>query len=133
MNRYRCVEPASAPGDAGFTLVEGLVALAVFALAGIGLVQLQTYSVATLNRVEARALAGIVVQNVLVEAIASEQTPELGAIAGETELGAHRWRWRRIVERTADDGVLRVTVTASRAKAAEEPLTLHAFRVVAAE
>ena len=72
--------------DAGFSLVEALVALAVFALAGVALVQLQAQSLRTLSAAETRALARIVVQNALVDVVARSTPPDIGAEAG----GVHR-------------------------------------------
>lgn len=96
--------------EAGFSVVEALVALAVFALAGVGLVQLQMQSVNTLSRVETRALADIAAQNALTEALASSQTPDIGARDGAVELGGRTWRWRRVVAATPDAATRRVSV-----------------------
>jgi general secretion pathway protein I len=88
--------------DHGFSLVEALAALAVFALAGVGLIQLQAQSLRTLRAVETRALAEIVVENLLTEAVASRETPALGVRDGATRLGNQDWRWRVTVGATAE-------------------------------
>ena len=116
------------PDDAGFSIIEALVALAVFALAGVGLVQLQTHSLTTLTRVETHALAMMVAQNRLVDAIASLEAPALGVSSGETEIGGRAWRWRMTVEVTDDVSIRRVTVTASDVRPGGVPVALHAFR-----
>jgi general secretion pathway protein I len=109
-------EKSRAPTDGGFSLVEALVALGVFATAGVALMQLQAQSIQTLTRVETRTLAGIVAQNQLVELTASIAPPTLGDASGEVELGNRRWRWRRELVRTADPNVWRATVRVSELK-----------------
>jgi general secretion pathway protein I len=96
--------------DAGFSVVESLVALAVFAMAGVGLVQLQAHSLMTLSRVERATLGAVIAQNQLVEAAAALGPPELGQREGETQLGGQAWRWRLSVEATSAAETRRVSV-----------------------
>jgi general secretion pathway protein I len=120
--------------DQGFTLVEALVALSVFALAGVGLVSLQAYSISTLRGVESHVLAGMVAQNLLVETIASRTSPDLGVEAGEVSMGERNWSWRRGIEPTSDPGVVRVSVTVSETgRANASPVEAHGFRVAMSE
>jgi general secretion pathway protein I len=98
-------------------LVETLVALFVFALAGVAVVQLQTYSLATFARVETQTLGGIVAQNRLTETIAGRDAPDLGVREGETELGGRRWRWRMEVAATDDPATRRIDVDVADAAA----------------
>jgi general secretion pathway protein I len=117
----------SARADAGFSLVESLVALFVFALAGVALVQLQTYSLTTFTRVELQALGGIVAQNRLTETVASLRPPELGSSEGETTLGGRRWRWRMQVAATEDPVTRRVEVVVTDIAADAQAVRAHAF------
>jgi general secretion pathway protein I len=113
--------------DAGFSVVEALVALAVFAMAGVALVQLQAHSVATLTRVEARALASVVAQNKLVDAYAATQAPDLGASEGEARLGGRDWRWRMAVSATADPMTRRVAIDVREARGGDPLAQAYAF------
>ncbi|MDX2235198.1 MAG: type II secretion system minor pseudopilin GspI [Hyphomonadaceae bacterium] len=113
--------------EAGFSVVEALVALAVFALAGVGLVQLQTHSLQTLTRVESHALAHMVAQNRLVEAMAAQTPPEPGESTGEVENAGRVWTWRLRVVPTEDAAVRRLTVTVTESGAAAPPVAVHAF------
>ena len=115
------------PADAGFSVVEALVALAVFAMAGVALVQLQAHSVATLTRVEARALASVVAQNKLVDAFAATQAPDLGASEGEARLGGRDWRWRMAVSATADPMTRRVAIDVREARGGDPLAQAYAF------
>jgi general secretion pathway protein I len=96
--------------DSGFSLVEALVALFVFALAGVAVVQLQTYSLQSFTRVERQALGGIVAQNKLTEAVAAAQAPDLGTTQGVEALGGRSWGWRMLVSPTADPATRRIDV-----------------------
>jgi general secretion pathway protein I len=96
--------------DAGFSLVEALVALAVFATAGVGLITMQTQSVSTFTTLESRTFANLVAQNVLVELAANSAAPNLGQRAGETEMGGKVWTWRVDVAATLEANTRRVRV-----------------------
>jgi general secretion pathway protein I len=99
--------------DRGFTLVEALVALGVFALAGIGLVQLQANSVRTLAAVEARALATLAAENELTHIIAVRVRPDVGESERELEFAQRRWRLRVSIAETGAAGARRATVAVS--------------------
>lgn len=99
------------PDMDGFSLVELLVALAVFGLAVLALLHMATEGTRATVLVEERVLAGVVADNQAVEAvlapIASLSTPT----AGEVELGGHRWAWQRTMQPTPEDRIVRVDVT----------------------
>lgn len=96
--------------EAGFSLVETLVALAVFAMAGVGLVQLQAHALQTLTRVETRALADMLAQNALVDIVAARAPPALGARQDEVRFAERDWRVAISVEATPDPVTRRVSV-----------------------
>lgn len=105
-----------APTDSGFSLIEALVALAVFAMAGVGLVQLQTHSLQTLSRVESRALADVVAQNRLVELAAGNVSPAQGDTSETTQFAGREWRVATQVAGVGDGSMLRATVTVTEAQ-----------------
>lgn len=129
-------QPRTADGEAGFTVTESLVALFVFALAGVSLVQMQTQSVQTLTRVEMRTLAGLAAENQLVEEMARIDGPVLGAREGESDLGGRVWRLRLDVTATSDPAVYRVEsqvfVGGGEGGGAEPTASMTAFRVAGA-
>ena len=110
MNMEARVSTASIRTDAGFSFVEALVALFVFATAAVALVQMQASSILTLSRVEQVALASIVADDVLVDVVAARAPPPAGTETGELQLGGRTWRWARTVEPTADPRTWRVSV-----------------------
>lgn len=93
----------------GFTLVEMLVALAVFSLAAMALLNLSGESTRSAQRVETRTLGGMVAENVAVEAAVAPALGE-GESAGTSDLGGRRWQWTRAVTATADPDLLRIDV-----------------------
>lgn len=103
------IDRARPDGRDGFTLVEMLVALAVFSLAAMALLNLSGENTRSAARVEARTLGGVVAENVAVEAAVATQLPE-GETSGRTELAGRTWRWTRAVLATDDPDILRIEV-----------------------
>jgi len=93
----------------GFTLIEMLVALAVFSLAAMALLNLSGESTRSAQRVETRTLGGMVAENVAVEAAVAPALAE-GEGSGASDLGGRRWVWSRSVTATADPELLRIDV-----------------------
>mgnify|MGYP003581552486 CR=1 FL=1 len=93
----------------GFTLIEMLVALAVFSLAAMALLNLSGESTRSAQRVEVRTLGGMVAENVAVEAAVSPALGE-GEGSGHSDLGGRRWAGGRAVTAAADPGLLRIDV-----------------------
>lgn len=107
----------------GFTLIECLVALAVFGLAAMALLNLSGESTRSAARVETRTLGGIVADNVAAEAMIARDLPS-GSTAGQASLGGREWRWVRVVSATDMPGVGRIDVRvfADEEQAAERVL-----------
>lgn len=113
--------------DAGFSIVEALVALFVFALAGVALMQLQTESLRTLSQVETRSLAQTLAQNRLVELAAANAKPDVGAREEEAEFAQRQWRVGTVIAATPDPGVRRATISVTEAAARAPAAVMHAF------
>ena len=89
----------------GFTLLEMLVALAIFSIAGLALVRLQAVSARTSVDLHERTMAQIVARNLMVERLTDPQVPALGDSDGVAENAGRQWRWQQQVT-DADDGRL---------------------------
>lgn len=114
--------------ESGFSLVETLVALAVFAMAGVALVQLQAQSLNTFSRVEARALADIAAQNQLTRILATQTPPPAGVSQEDIRFAGRDWRMTTAIIATPDAQTSRVSVAVGPPDAT--PLTTaHAFFV----
>ena len=95
----------------GFTLIEIMVALAVFALAALALVRLEGATLRGVDFVDSATLAQIVARNVAVEAMTDAQPPAAGRSEGTEQNGGRRWRWTRDVRAIGDGQVVRIDVS----------------------
>lgn len=96
----------------GFSLVELLVALAVFSLAAMALLNLTGESTRSAARVADRTLGGVVAENLAVEAAVAPALAE-GVTDGAATLADRPWRWTRTVAATDDPRLLRVDIRVS--------------------
>jgi general secretion pathway protein I len=98
-------------GEVGFTLIEIMVALAVFSLAALALIRLEGQTIRSTGVVRATLLAQMVARNVAIDAVTGAQPPPRGATSGVEQNGGLPWRWTRIVAPIGDGDVQRVDVT----------------------
>ena len=96
--------------ERGFTLIEVLVALAIFSLAALALLRLQGSALGTTARLDERAMADIVAQNLAVEVMVSVTPPPFGATTGDADNAGRRWRWTQTVERSPDPRLQRIEI-----------------------
>lgn len=96
--------------EGGFTLVEMLVALAIFSLAALALLRLQGATLSSTARLQSGIVAGIVARNLIVEALTDEIAPSFGRDSGAQSNAGHSWRWTRTVARTGDVRLQRIDV-----------------------
>ena len=91
----------------GFTLVEMLVAMAVFALAAMALLNLSGENTRSAARVEDRTLGGVVAENVAVESAIAPQLPD-GSSDGRVTLAGRDWdRLGLQLKKAYQDAVIR--------------------------
>jgi general secretion pathway protein I len=95
----------------GFTLIEMVVALAILGLVAVAVIRLASENAQTSHHVENRLLAGIVAENLAVEAFVSPAPPAFGRSEGGVAMAGRDWRWTRLVEPTDQAGVIRIDVT----------------------
>lgn len=110
---------------AGFTLLELLVALGVFSLAALALVNLTSEGVRTQARVETRTFGGILADNLAVEAMIAPGPLTLGESDGVIALAGRDWQWTREVAGTDDADLRRVTLKVSVAGEAAAERTVY--------
>ena len=92
----------------GFTLIEVLVALTVFSLAAMALLNLAGENTRTAGVVTTRVLAGVVAENQAVTVMASSAPLAPGVASGAETQGGRLWRWTRRVSPTDVAGMMRV-------------------------
>ncbi len=114
--------------EQGFTLLEVLVALGVFSLAAVALINLAGQNTRSAGIVEARTLAAVVAENRAVEAIAAPGLPAGAASGTETQAG-RVWAWTRSVVATDDPAIQRVDIAVREPAAGRQVLSaLTVFR-----
>jgi general secretion pathway protein I len=99
---------AQAAGSAGFTLIEVLVAIAIFGMAAVALLRLVGVSLASADSIATRQLAAIVARNQAVEAQLAPDAPQAGR--GSETAGRRRFAFARIVSPGPDPGSLWVRI-----------------------
>ena len=101
----------SAPDrESGFTLIEMLVALAIFSLAALALLRLEGATVSNTALLQEQAVAQIVARNLAVETITDPAAPAYGTAQGQTVNGGRRWRWIRNTGRSPEPRIQMITI-----------------------
>lgn len=104
-------ERSPAGAGNGFTLIEVMVALAVFSLAALALLRLEGATIRSTDTLGRTLEAGLVARNVAIEAVTDARPPTLGPAGGTAVEGGRSWTWTRQVSPTGDPRVLRIDVT----------------------
>lgn len=117
-------------GQAGFTLLEVMVALAVLAIAMGAIIGIATQSVNTVGQLRDQTFAGWVALNKINELMLSPDSwPNEGGRQGSVELANHTWRWEAKFQKTDDADLARLDMTIRRGDANGPALTtLTAFK-----
>lgn len=98
----------------GFTLIEMMVALGVFSLAGLALVRLEGATIRSAATLDATMLAQMVARNVAVEALTDARPPT--SSGGNDTNGGRSWQWQRLVAPIGDQGAIRIDVIVADAQ-----------------
>lgn len=94
----------------GFTLIEMMVALAVFSLAALALIRLEGATIRSTGILDETLIAQMVARNVAVEALTDAQPPAIGTASGAEANGGRNWAWTRTTSRLGDSGALRIDI-----------------------
>ena len=92
----------------GFTLIELMVALAIFSLMTLALLRLQGTTLSSTAMLADRAVGQIVVHNLGVEVLTDPTPPAFGEATGSVVNAGRTWRWTRNVKRTDDARLARI-------------------------
>lgn len=113
--------------DSGFTLIEMMVALAIFSLAALALLRLQGGTLKSTARLQSGIVAGIVARNLVVATVTDATAPAFGRASGTEQNAGRSWTWTRVVGRTGEARLQQVTVTVAD-ESGRQLATLTAFR-----
>jgi general secretion pathway protein I len=97
--------------EQGFTLLEMLVALAIFSLAGLALVRLQAVSVRTAADLDTRILAEMTARNIAYERLTDPNPPARGQSEGDILNAGRGFHWSQSVVPSGDNRLIEVIVT----------------------
>lgn len=108
----------------GFTLLEVLVAMAIFATAAVALVKSVSGSALNMEALEVRQFAGLVAHNRMVQTqLRSGEDGDVGVV----EMGGRRFRWQRAVQDTDTPAIVRVEIAVSLEEGKDTLATLVGF------
>ncbi|MDX5370842.1 MAG: type II secretion system minor pseudopilin GspI [Pseudomonadaceae bacterium] len=94
----------------GFTLLEVLVALAIFAVVAASVLGASARSLQTAARLEDKTFATWLADNRLQQMQLADVPPQEGREQGEETYAGRRWLWQSEVNATSEPGMLRLTV-----------------------
>lgn len=94
----------------GFTLIEMMVALAVFSLAALALIRLESATIRGAAILDSTLTAQMVARNVAIAAMTDARAPAIGMTNGVERNGGHSWSWSRRTRPTGDARILRIDV-----------------------
>lgn len=94
----------------GFTLLEVLVALGIFALVAASILTVTSRSLKNAARLEDKTLAMWVADNRLADLQLAEVPAGEGREQGESDFAGRRWEWRTDVAATSEPAMRRVIV-----------------------
>jgi general secretion pathway protein I len=94
----------------GFTLLEVLVALAIFGLVAAAVLTASGRSLNNAGRLEELTLAGWIADNRLTELQLAQPAPAIGREQRALEYAGRQWETLSAIEASSDPGLLRVTV-----------------------
>lgn len=103
----------------GFTLIEVMLAMAVFSIAGIALLSASINNTRNISYLEDKMFANWVASNQLVTLSLEKKWPPKNNVKGEIELAGRAWFWQQKVIKTTDND-MRAIVMEVRLKEDDE-------------
>jgi general secretion pathway protein I len=113
------VSRRDASSQRGFTLIEMLVALAIFSLAALALLRLEGATLFSTQRLADTTVAQIVARNLAVGLLTDPRPPAFGTDQGEVTNGGTTWRWIVRIDLAVADAAGRPMTRLSLARAVE--------------
>lgn len=94
----------------GFTLIEVVLAMAIFALASLAALSAASGHLRSVGELENRTFATMVAANRMAEMHYERRWPPVNDAQGEVELAGKQWHWQQQVTQTVTDDLQEVTI-----------------------
>jgi len=114
--------------DPGFSLLEVVVAIAVFSLGALATMNVLGQAGRSAGVEEARMIAGIVAENRIAEAMAMNRPPALGTTSGVEQAMGRDWSWEMRVAPSPEPRILRIDVSVREAGGTQILSEFSSFR-----
>jgi len=109
----------------GFTLIEVMLAMAVFAIAAVALLGGADNNFRNLSHLETKVMAGWVASNQLVNTKLASNWPPKNKKKGKVELAGREWFWQQKVVKTTDNNMRSVVMEVRLDEKSEHPITSY--------
>ena len=125
MNIIPHILSPSIKNSRGFTLLEVMLAMAVFAIAGVALIGTAGNNARNLSQLEQQMFSQWVASNQLVNASLSKSWPPKNNQTGSEKMAGREWFWKIKVLKTADKNMkaIEVEVKLEENKEQSKPLS----------
>jgi general secretion pathway protein I len=128
MMHCRDVHPAPPPApQAGFTLIEMVVAVAILAMAMAAILSGMARHADNTAHLRERTVALWIAHNRLTEIELQPAWPDVGRSDGEVQFGGRKWRWEAEVQKTSDDRLRRIDIRVLSPQRDGDAAALSAF------
>ena len=106
----------------GFTLLELLVAMAIFATAGMAIMQASSAHIRSLSQLDDLTIASYIAGNQMQLAMLETEWPGKEKQQGELEMANRTWLWQQQLSKLTDDDLRLVKISVSLAETPDEVL-----------
>jgi len=104
------IKPFNSVQKSGFTLIEVMLAMAVFAIAGVALLGVADNNYRHISHLEEQMFANWVASNQLVEVSLDKTWPPKNNRKGKVEMAGRTWYWQQKVVKTANKELRELTM-----------------------
>jgi len=120
MNKFKWVNSSK---QLGFTLIEVMLALAIFSIAGLALVSTANSNIRNTSHLEEKIQAGWIASNQMTQVLLERKWPLKNNAKGEVELASQIWYWRQRVIATTDNNMKAVVIEVRKEEGSDKPIS----------